>query len=156
MEDKQKHIEFRQRIDFFWKSIAVYSVLLLMYSLLRGTIENRTLTLKLYDPLVILFAVFILFAVISILYRLYIGRVIIINEDNILLKNRLGERIYSFNQIHEIKISKKRIYKTKSEIRVIKIAFKGRKRLVRIRPASYENPQMLTKELIIIKKRLKP
>lgn len=155
MESTDKNIIFRQRTDFFWKSIAVYSVVLVMYSLLRGSIENQTLTLKLEDPLVVLFAIFILFAMLSIIYRVYIGRSITIKEHSITFTNRLGTKTFDFSQIRDLKVSKKRIYNTRSEIRVVKIGFDGRTRYIRIRPASYENPILLTKELINIKKSIK-
>lgn len=155
MDKISKYHEFKQKTDYFWKSIAVYGVLLLLYSLLRGSIENKELTLKLADPFVVLFAAFIVLSLLSLIYREYAGRTILISENEIILKNRLGVKKYTLNDIQSIKISKKRIYNTKSAVRVVKFGFKGRARYIRVRPASYEDPQQLTDELIKIKKRLK-
>jgi hypothetical protein len=154
MDNIEKNTVFTQRTDFLWRSAAVYSIILLIYSVVRGSIENQEITLKLYDPIVLLLAVFIVFTFFSIFYRLYIDKTIILNEDRITLKNRLGRSDYSLNEIREIKISKKRIYNTKSTIRVIKLGIKNRKKYIKIRPAAYDKPQLLIDEIMIIKKRM--
>lgn len=154
MKSNDKYNIFTQRTDFLWKSAAVYSVILLIYSTIRGSFENQEFTLKLYDPIVMLLAVFIIFTFLSIFYRLYIDKTIMLSDDEIILKNRLGSISYSLSEIREIKVSKKRIYNTKTTIRVIKLGITNRKRYIKLRPAAYEEPQLLINELIKIKKRI--
>ena len=154
MVDNTKYKKFTQKTDFMWRSVAVYSVVLLMYSVLRGTIESEYLTLKLYDPIVILLALFIVITILSIFYRMYINKTIIINDSELILKNRLGSKNYSIDEIADIRISKKKVYNTKTTIRVIKLGIKGRERLIKIRPVAYDSPEILINEIIKIKKRL--
>ena len=50
--ENNKRKEFSQNIDMFWRTIAVYTVVLVVYSVLAGSWEKGTLTLKVLDPIV--------------------------------------------------------------------------------------------------------
>ena len=93
---------FFYQLDFYWQAIAVYAVALLAYILLKGTISEYTLSVVLYDPLVILLLLFIAGSAIGLLINWWAQREIIVGPDFISFKNRIRERTYALQDILRI------------------------------------------------------
>ncbi|MGA2297974.1 MAG: hypothetical protein ABSG15_10540 [FCB group bacterium] len=143
---------FPQRLDFYWKSISVYSIVFFVYLLLKGTIEGHTYTVVLMDPVVILLAVFIICSMIALLFQLYKKRTIIIAKDYIIFKNRFSERKFTSEEILKVSIRRQRLrrHRTRS-IKIVKISVKNRRVPITIRTTSYWNARELVYELSKLK-----
>ncbi len=143
---------FQQRLDFYWQFIAVYSVILLFYSLMRGTIEEGTITLVLNDPLVLLLAFFIVTTSVAMLVTLYRRRKIIIGKDYIIFKNRFREKKYTADKILRISLGRVNRLQKRAAYRVIRIKVENRRRAIRIRPNAYWDDKELVDSILEIKK----
>ncbi len=143
---------FEKRFDFYWKSIAIYSVVLIIYSLLRGTIEHGTLTMAISDPLVVLLAVIILASILGYFASIWKSPKIIISKDAITFKTKILEKKYSVSEIIKITIGKETISNMKKSLRVVRIFTINRKKPYRIRPSSFWNENELWNSLLNFKK----
>ncbi len=151
-QKSQNVLIFEKRNDFYWKSIAIYSIVLIIYSLLRGTFEEGYLTLKIYDPIVILLALIILISAIRYLLTFWKSPKILISKDTIVFKTRYYEKKFNPQNILKIVFSKERIQNLKGSLRVIKIYVVGRKKPYRIRPNTFWNSNELFGALLTFKK----
>lgn len=145
---------FTRRLDFYWQSITVYSIILLIVSVLRGSIEEGTLSVRLADPLVILLATFIVSTSMTLLYNWYRRREIVIGKDYLLLRTRIGEKKYAIDDIMKINISKERNVKITNAARIARIKLKHRHRRLIISLNSYDNEKELCMALIELKRKL--
>jgi len=150
--DKNSPSTFEKRFDFYWKSIAIYSIVLIIYSLIRGTIEEGTLTLSVTDPIVILLLVIIVLSVVTYLYNIWKRPRIIITKDSITFKTRLREKVIPNSQITRIQVGHEIISNLRRPLKVIRIFVTFRKKPYRIRPSSFWNDIELTNSLIQFKK----
>ncbi|MBK9249950.1 MAG: hypothetical protein IPM69_18050 [Ignavibacteria bacterium] len=150
-EDK----EFYYRIDFYWQAIAVYAVALVLYSLLRGTIDSGQLSITLHDPIVVLLAIFVITTAIGAGISRFMNRRLIFTANGIILRNRFRERIFHKNDIQRISFGKERPSR-EGAYRIVKIRIAGRRRLLRIRPAGFDNERELTRSLTQLKRSISP
>ena len=127
---------FTRRLDFYWKYIAVYAIAIILYALVKGTIEGRELTVMLMDPVVILLSVFIVLTALGLFIETFKKKEIIIGDDYIVFSNRFRKRKIGFDDITRIYIGRERAKYT-GKFRIIKIKLKKRKRPIIIRPSSY-------------------
>lgn len=149
---KQLPASFEKRFDFYWKSIAIYSIVLILYSLARGTIEKGTLTLSVSDPIVILLFIIIVFSLFGYLYNIWKNPKIIISKDSIAFKTRFRERTIPVSQIIRIQQGREIITNLRRSLKVFRIYVTFRKKPYRIRPSSFWNETELTETLIQFKK----
>jgi hypothetical protein len=133
---------FSRRLDFYWKYIAVYALAIILYALIKGSFEDRTLTVMLVDPVVILLAVFIFLTALGLLIESSKKKEIIVGNDFIVFSNRFRKRTFTKDDIARIYIGREHAKYT-GKFRIIKIKLKHRKRPVIIRPSSYWNEQKL-------------
>jgi hypothetical protein len=146
MENKKEKM-FSQSIDFYWRSTAVYAVILIVYSLMIGSIEQGTLTLKIMDPVVILLSLIIIVTSINMISRYYRQRTIIIGTDYIRLKSRFGTKTFSRAQIQEIIFTREKIFRTRRKYSILKIKIFNKKNPIRIRPSAFEKKEELIAEI---------
>ncbi|MBM2813295.1 MAG: hypothetical protein HW421_57 [Ignavibacteria bacterium] len=145
---------FSKRLDFYWRSIAVYSIILIVYSLLRGSFEYNQLTMEINEPLVILLAFFICCTAIMLFINYYKRLSIIIGKDFITFKSRFREKIYRVADIQKIALGKDRINRLRVTHRVIKIKLNNRRKSLKIRPSSFLNEGRLVQSIARLKKDL--
>ncbi|MGQ9819285.1 MAG: hypothetical protein ACUVQ1_05100 [Candidatus Kapaibacteriales bacterium] len=143
---------YEKRFDFYWKSIAIYSIVLIIYSLLRGTIEQGKLTMAIFDPIVIFLAIVIAFSVIGYLFNLWKSPKILISKELIVFKSRFYEKKLPINEIIRISIGREKLYNLKHQLKVIKIYTIKRKKPYRIHPSSFWNEKELTQAILSFKK----
>lgn len=143
---------FAQRLDFYWQFIAVYSVVLLIYSFMRGTIEHGSITFKFKEPLALLLIFFILVTGIAVLVNWYKKRTIIIGKDFIIFKNRFREKQFGLIDIKKIIFTKRKFDQKREGFRIIRIYLKSRIRPIKIRPTAYWDDKELVSELYRLKK----
>jgi hypothetical protein len=145
---------FFYQLDFYWQAIAVYAVALLAYILLKGTISEYTLSVVLYDPLVILLLLFIIGSAIGLLINWWARREIIVGPDFISFKNRIRERTYTANDILRIHVGSDHETKVRGKFKTIRIRTSHRRRALRIRPGTYNDEKGLTQAILRLKKNL--
>jgi len=149
----QEDKEFYYRIDFYWQAIAVYAVALVLYSLLRGTIDSGQLSITLHDPIVVLLAIFVITTAIGAGISRFMNRRIIITSEGITLRNRFRERVFHKNDILRISFGRERRSR-EGAYRIVKVRVASRRRLLRIRPAGFDNERALTHALSQLKRGL--
>ena len=147
--------KYSQTIDFYWKSISFYSIVLILYSLMAGSIEEGTLSLKLADPFVILLSIIIVASAISMLSRFYGERAITVTDEGIQFSNRFREKFYSLSQIEGIDFARERIFRTRRRYSVIKIKVANKIMPIRIRPSAFDEENGLVEDLKRLKSLLK-
>jgi len=145
METKQSH-EYHYKVDFYWKSLAMYGAALLIYAIFKGSIEEKTLTIAITDPIVLLLACFVALSAISLFVNHHAQRVIVINPDSIIFKNRFRERVIALNEIKSIILLKDRRFKMNT-LSAVKIKIQGRRRALRLRPSLFEHEEALIADL---------
>lgn len=143
--------KYAYNVDFYWKSLAMYGAALLLYAVLKGTIDEGTLSIALSDPIVILLGGFVLFSSIALFINFYTQRVIVIGEDFIAFRNRFRERVFRINVLQSIMLRKERRF-TVNSLKVVKIYVHGKRRPLRLRPSLFENEHELLHDLTRLKK----
>lgn len=143
---------YEKRFDFYWKSIAIYSIVLITYSLLRGTIEQGQLTMALSDPIVIFLAIVIGFSIIGYIFNLWKAPKIQITTESITFKSRFYEKKLAINEISRILIGKEKLYNLKHPLKVVKIYTIHRRKPYRIRASSFWNDKELTQAIFNFKR----
>ncbi len=145
--DDNNVVEFTQTIEFYWRSIAVYSIILFVYMLVFGTISKGTFAINAFNPVVILMMMIIVGTAISMLYRISRKRAIIIGRDYIIFKSRFKEKKYYLKDIINIYFTKEKIFKGARKLNIVKIKIKQRKLMVKIRPSTFDDDLLLLKML---------
>jgi len=151
-EIKPKQTVYERKLDFYWRFLSIYTISLLVYSILKGSMENWTISIVLRDPLVILLIIFIIVTLGGLLFNFYKNAKIIIGKDYIIFKTRFREKKYSFNEINKIIIGKDKAIRIKSSSPFIKFFVTGRRTSIRIRPSSYQNEKNLIHDIQVFKK----
>lgn len=154
MDEVKQNLEkvFNQRLDFYYQTIAIYSIIIVIYSILRGSIEGGTLTVRLLDPITILLALFIFGTAIALLVESVNRRSIIIGKNYIIFRVGKKEKRYDLTDIERIAIATEKTFRFRSHYRNALIKFSGRKRPLRLRFTSYENEKELYEEIVKFKK----
>lgn len=151
-DTKPKQTVYERKLDFYWRFLSIYTISLLVYSILKGSMENWTISIALRDPLVILLIIFIVVSLGGLLINFYKNAKIIIGKDYIIFKTRFREKKYSFNEINKIVIGKERAIRIKSSSPFIKFFVTDRRTSIRIRPSSYQNERNLIHDIQAFKK----
>ncbi|HYF03132.1 MAG TPA: hypothetical protein VEC36_07140 [Patescibacteria group bacterium] len=145
---------FCYQLDFYWQAIAVYAVALLGYILLKGTISEYTLSVVLYDPIVVLLLLFISGSALGMLINWWARREIIVGPDFISFKNRIRERKFTARDILKIHVGNEHDMPVRGRFKTIKIRTTHRRRPLRIRPGSYSDERGLTQAILRLKRNL--
>lgn len=144
---------YRYKVDFYWKSLAMYGAALMMYAVLKGTIEEKTLSITLTDPIVILLACFVLISSLSLIVNHHARRVILIDDDSITFQNRYRSRTFSLKDIRSIILVKDKRFRVNT-LSAIKIGLHGRRRPLRLRPSLFEHEESLIQDMKHLKQKL--
>lgn len=152
METTLNHA-YRYKVDFYWKSLAMYGAALMIYAVLKGTIEERTLSITLTDPIVILLAFFVLLSSLSLIINHHARRVIIMENDSITFQNRYRSRTFYVHDIRSIILVKDKQFRMNT-LSAIKIGVFGRRRPIRLRPSLFEHEEALIQDIRMLKQQL--
>ena len=147
---------FKRRLDIYWQFIAVYSVVLVIYAVLRRIAFDGDFFVAVVDPISVLFSIFIVLTLLSVVFQELEKKLIIIGEDFFILKTRFREKRYSLSDIRRIAFSKDRRIRVKKPVRVIKILLRNRRFPVKIRPSAYWEDKQLVQALMKLKQNMKP
>ncbi|MCX8054293.1 MAG: hypothetical protein N3A67_01305 [Ignavibacteria bacterium] len=143
---------YPQRLDFYYQTIAIDAIVLVLYSILRGTIEGGFITIRLLDPISILLALFIVATTVSLIIHLIKRRFIVIGDDYIIFRVGKKERKYKFSDIERIIIKYEKSIRIRSKYKIALIKLPERKRYLRLRFSSYQNDDKLFEDIVHIKK----
>jgi predicted methyltransferase len=145
---------YKYKLDFYYKSLIIYLLTLLIYIIIKGDFFQERFEVVIQDPIIYVIALFITFFIIVLISNAIRAREIIIDEEKITLRNRFGQREILKNEILQVKFSrtKKIRQKGKSDVRIIKLRLKNRKRYLRIRLSDFQNEKELVNEFRSITK----
>ncbi len=151
-QDFSQQREFRQRLDFYWQYLTAYFVVLLIYGILRGSVEEGYFTIKWQDPVVILLFMFMLLSATFLLYNYLKKKSIIIGKDFITFQTRDKIRHYQIDDIQRISIGKYSKRNPSAIYRLVKIKVNSRKYAIRFRPNSYVDDEILVEYVLNFKR----
>ncbi len=153
--EEYNEVEFTQTIDYYWRSIAVYAVILIVYSLVFGTVIEGKFEMNSSNPVVLLLMIIIVATSISMLYRISRKRAITIGQDYIIFKSRFKQKKYSLSDIKQILFTRERIFRTRRKYNVIKFRVAERKLMLRLRASAFDDEVLLVKMLQSLAKKVK-
>lgn len=145
---------FTYRLDFYWQAIALYTLALLLYAVLKGSISAGTLTIALYDPIVLLLGAVVVGSVLVSLTNSFMRRSVSIDGYSLSFHNRFRTRTFTLADIRAMSIGKEKMVKVRGVYRVAKIRLVNRRRILRLRPSLYDNEQELVQALVRLKRNL--
>lgn len=147
---------YKYKLDFYYKSLIIYLVTLIAYILIKGRFMHERFEVVIRDPIIYIIALFIIFFLIVLLSNAIRAREIIIDDNQIIFKNRFGQRKVGLNEILNIRFSreKRRQNEERSDVRIVKLRLSQRKRLLRIRLNDFQDERDLKNEFLSISKKL--
>ena len=82
----RKH--FKRRFEFYYQSVAVYAVALIVYAVVRGTFAESEFRLVFRDPIVYAFIIVLAYSLIVLVFNMLYQRDVIVTDDSIIFQNR--------------------------------------------------------------------
>jgi hypothetical protein len=138
---------FRYKLDFYYQSVLIYLVTLILYGGIRGSLIERRFEYVLGDPLMYVIIFFVLMSIGTLILNRLRDRRLIIGEDTLIFKNRFHEYRVAAKEIEWIYIGRESKVRTSGALQVILFKMKNRRRLVRIRVGRYERGKELVAEM---------
>lgn len=144
---------FKFKLDFYYKSLIIYLLFLIVYSIIRGNFSQEEFYIVFRDPIIYITAIFILITLIALIVNAIRNNQIVFLDDKIIFKNRFGSREVLKDEIISIKFSRERGKEIDGHrrIRLVKLKLKDRKRWLRIRITDYYDERKLIKEFKLLK-----
>ncbi len=153
-ENKPKHQVFTKRMEFYWQFIVIYFVVFFIIAILKGSIDEGTLSITLKDPVVLLLGLFFLVTLVQMSLEYLKKKSLVIGRDYIIFKTRFREKKYSGQDIQRITLGKERFLNMKASFRLIKFKIINRPRVIRVRPTSYVNDAELLQAIVALKRHI--
>lgn len=135
--------EYRYKLDFYYQQLLMYLVTMLVYVAVRGWIIDERFIFVLKDPILLIFAFFVIQAAVMLLVNKVRGRKIIVSEKAIVFHQRFGERLVPLSEIEWMHVGKERGVRTAGKMQVVIMKVRGRHRSYRIRIGRYERGREL-------------
>ena len=156
MTDTLQHVHlpahFHVRVDQYWQSVAVYAITLIVYVLVKAmwetTLQTGIVHVVLTDPIVVLLGAFVLASIIALVVTTLSRRTITITEDGIAFASRFHERVFKREEIEKIILGRDKRIRVRGVLGHIRVYIRGRRRPLRIRPAVYDQEQLLIAALM--------
>ena len=146
--------KFKYKVSFYYQSTIIYFVAFVIYIIIRGEVVDGSFTLIIKDPVIYFFGIIVIISLLSLLFNLFKKKYLEINDDRILFVDRFDTKILLMNDIIQIRISKRRKKFNNQVFRFIRLKIKGRIRSIIIRPADYENEDLLIQEFHALKEKI--
>lgn len=135
----RKH--FRRRFEFYYQSVAVYAVALILYTVVRGSFAEDEFTIVFKDPIVYAFVFVLLYSVAVLIFNMLFQRDVVVNDDSITLQNRFDSKTIKLSEIDWIRVGKAKRMRVRGSFRVIKLKLKDQMRALRINPVHFRDEQ---------------
>jgi hypothetical protein len=142
---------FKSRLDYYWKSLSIYAIILSLAILIQESLSNLKVVNAIYKPLIFLLIFFVIITSIALLYQIYKKKSIILNEEGIVFKYRNKSRQFNWDKIIKITFIRDK-FSSKSAPQIIRIKV-NKYRFFRVNPSSFENETELINYLQDIKLR---
>lgn len=139
---------FKYKLDFYYKSVIVYMLFLIIYVTINGTLFARQIADLYKDPIIYISLIFILFTFFVLIKNAIRAKEIIFEDDRFIIKNRFGQREVLFSDILILKFSREKKYgnERKGNVRRVRLKLKERKRYLRIRLSEFWEEKKLIQE----------
>ena len=138
----RKH--FKRRFEFYYQSVAVYAIALIIYAAVRGTFAESEFRLVFKDPIVYAFLIVLAYSIIVLVFNMLYQRDIVVTDDSIILQNRFDSKEIKLSEIEWVRVGKAKRMKVRGSFRVIKLKMKNQMRAVRINPVHFHDERGIT------------
>ena len=135
----RKH--FKRRFEFYYQSVAVYAVALILYALIRGSFAEGEFKIVFNDPIVYAFIVVLLYSLFVLVVNMLYQRDVIVENDTIILQNRFDSKTINLSDIEWIQVGRPKRMKVRGSYRVIKLKLKDHLRALRVNPVHFHDEQ---------------
>lgn len=147
---------FNQRLDFYGQSLAAYVIVLFMFLIFYGTLEDGgTFKLKVFTPIIILMLAIVVITVILLIIATIKRKRIIISDNSITFQNRAFSRRFEHDDIQRIKINRSLSEVVKEDASFVRIKFKNKKKSILVRTASFDKDKELLGCFVEINNKIK-
>ena len=130
---------FKRRFEFYYQSVAVYAIALIIYAAVRGTFAESEFRLVFKDPIVYAFILVLVYSVIVLVFNMLYQRDNVVTNDSIILQNRFDSKEIKLSEIEWVRVGKAKRMKVRGSFRVIKLKLKSQMRAVRINPVHFHD-----------------
>lgn len=134
---------FKYNLSFYYKSIIIYFIVLILYGVIRGKFIEDSFTLITRDPILYFLAIILIVSVAALVYNLIRNMYIEISDEEIVFADRFKSKTYKVDQVKKIKFSRQVRTSNSPSFRTARIKVNGRVRPVIIRFSDYENQDEL-------------
>lgn len=143
--------KFRYKLDFYWQSLLIYTIILIGYSLIRGTFNIKNFSFSFHDPLVVLLLLFVVLTFLFWIVNFILNRTLTIGADYIEFANCFRKKRFSIQDIEKIAVTFEHKIKTRGRFTIIKLKIRNRKWFLRIRPSIYSDSKELMKSIDLLR-----
>lgn len=154
-EKRNEANSFHVQLDFYWQSVAMYAVTLIVYVIVRALyfsqVQEGLLVVVVNDPVVVVLGLFVALSVTALVVELIMDRVIIVGPDFITFVNRFHQRTFTSDEIDRIIIGRDRRVRVRPTTPMIRLHIKDRRRPLRIRPALSDREQELVTAVLALR-----
>lgn len=145
---------YKYNLRVYYQATIIYFIAFVLYVVIRDEFVENSFHLILKDPILYAFATVVIISLIYLLYNTYKEKYIEISENEITLGNKYSVKKINLDEVEEIKIFKKKLEKTYSFLRVVRIKIKSKRRNIFIRTSDYENEEELVTKFKEIKNQI--
>ncbi len=131
--------QFKRRFEFYYQSVAVYAVALIIYAAIRGTFSESEFRIVFRDPIVYAFIIVLVYSVIILVFNLLYQRDVSLTDNSIVFQNRFDRKEISHSEIEWVRVGKAKRMKVRGSYRVIRLKLKNQIRAVRINPVHFHD-----------------
>lgn len=136
---------FQNRLDLYYIATIVYVVTLLVYVLIRGSVQGKRFEVAWEDPIVYLLIAFSLLSLISLIVMGVLRRSVTVEPTRLLFTTRFRERAMVPEEIEWISFRRERRMARGDDVPLVRIKLRGRRRAVRLRFSSFERSGRLAR-----------
>ncbi|MDH4069564.1 MAG: hypothetical protein OEV30_04010 [Ignavibacteria bacterium] len=138
---------FRYKLDFYYQSVLLYLVTLILYGGIRGSLVEKRFEYVLDDPLMYVILFFVLISIGSLVLNRIRDRRLVVGDTSITFRNRFEESTIEAKRIEWIYFGREKRVQTAGMFQMVVFKLKDRRRLFRIRIGRYERAKELLAEL---------
>ncbi len=150
----RKH--FKRRFEFYYQSVAVYAVALILYAVIRGSFAEGEFKIVFNDPIVYAFIAVLLYSLIILVINMLYQRDVIVENDAIILQNRFDSKTINLSEVEWIQVGRPKRMKVRGSYRVIKLKLKNHLRAVRLNPVHFHDEKGMIEAFAGISERIGP
>jgi hypothetical protein len=135
--------EYKYKLDFYYQQMLMYLVTMLLYVGIRGWVIDEQFHFVIRDPLLFIFAFFVIQAFVMLVLNKIRDRKIVVTDRAIVFHHKFGEQQVAFGDIEWMHIGKERGVRTAGKMQVVILKVRGSRRAYRVRIGRYEREKEL-------------